>query len=82
MHKYPQGTAMNNLFADSDDMDFSLVTLLAYSIIYFIVTVLTVGTATPAGAFIPMVLVGAGYGRALGKVIRMTLQRGCFFFFF
>ncbi len=73
---------MNNLFADSDDMDFSLITLILYSLVYFMVTFLTVGTATPAGAFIPMVLVGAGYGRALGKIVRMTLQRRFFFLVF
>lgn len=66
---------MNNLFADSMVMQFSMITLLVYSAAYFALTTLTVGTATPSGAFIPMVLVGASFGRALGVLVREVLQR-------
>jgi H+/Cl- antiporter ClcA/CBS domain-containing protein len=64
------GTTMNNLFAESDDMQFSAETLLTYGAIYFVVTLVSVGTATPAGAVMPMVLVGASWGRGLGVLTR------------
>jgi CBS domain-containing protein len=55
-------------------MQFSAVTLLAYGAIYFAVTIVSVGTASPAGAVIPMVLIGAAWGRALGVVTRGLLD--------
>ncbi len=57
---------MNNLFAESGDMGLSVVTLLVYGAVCFGVTAVAVGTASPAGAVMPMVLAGAAWGRALG----------------
>ena len=60
---------MNNLIVDTNDMQFSLSALLVYGMVYFFVTVISIGTASPSGPFIPMVLCGAAWGRALGLVM-------------
>ena len=73
-HKHTQGTTLNNLFSASDDMHFGPTTLFVYGCLYFIITALSVGTATPCGAFIPIVLVGASFGRLLGLLVRQIVN--------
>mmetsp|Transcript_17395 Transcript_17395/g.48023 ORF Transcript_17395/g.48023 Transcript_17395/m.48023 type:complete len:643 (-) Transcript_17395:816-2744(-) len=65
-----QGTTLNNLFAESEDMQFSFLTLFVYGAVYFIVTCVSVGTSSPAGAVVPMILSGAAWGRAIGVMSR------------
>ncbi|XP_050422431.1 H(+)/Cl(-) exchange transporter 7-like [Adelges cooleyi] len=49
--------------------EFSVVPLLLYGMIYFFLTVFTVGLNMSAGIFLPSLLIGAVWGRIAGTVI-------------
>ncbi|XP_050541566.1 H(+)/Cl(-) exchange transporter 7-like isoform X1 [Daktulosphaira vitifoliae] len=49
--------------------EFSVTSLFFYSIIYFLLTVYTVGLNMSAGLFLPLLLIGAAWGRIAGIVI-------------
>jgi len=65
-----QGTTLNNLFAVSDDMHFSVPTLLVYGLALFAIACVAVGTSAPGGAAGAILLCGAALGRAVGMVVR------------
>jgi len=49
--------------------EFQVVHLLLCSGIVFVLTLITYGTALPVGLFIPNILLGACFGRAVGQVV-------------
>ncbi len=69
-----QGTVLNNLFSATDDMQFSGGTLFTYGFLYFVIAAFSVGTATPSGAFMPMMLVGSSFGRLVGLLVQHAVN--------
>eukprot|EP01113_Clastostelium_recurvatum_P038604 TRINITY_DN5794_c0_g1_i4.p1 TRINITY_DN5794_c0_g1~~TRINITY_DN5794_c0_g1_i4.p1 ORF type:complete len:822 (-),score=207.35 TRINITY_DN5794_c0_g1_i4:223-2688(-) len=60
--------AMRRLFDRSHNM-FTLVGLSVFTTVYFILSLVTAGTAVAGGLFIPMMMVGAGMGRLMGELM-------------
>ena len=47
--------------------------LAIYTIVTFVLAVVTYGIAVPSGLFVPCILIGSGYGRCIGELLRMGL---------
>lgn len=58
--------AVRNIFSTSTPTEFHPVSLLIFFVLYCILGLITFGIATPSGLFLPIILMGAGYGRLLG----------------
>ena len=63
----PEGTVIKNFL--SKKAVFSYETLLLFFLIWFLFTIVTYGTAVPAGLFLPGILIGCSLGRVLGLFI-------------
>ena len=63
----PEGAVIKNFL--SKKAVFSYETLLLFFLIWFIFTIITYGTAIPAGLFLPGILIGCSLGRVLGLFI-------------
>eukprot|EP00899_Mesostigma_viride_P022719 jgi/Mesvir1/3631/Mv04366-RA.3 len=61
--------AIRNLFSSNTHHEFSAQSLTVFVVIYFILAVITSGTAVPAGLFVPSILFGAAYGRLVGMLV-------------
>ncbi|KAK5574581.1 hypothetical protein RB653_009834 [Dictyostelium firmibasis] len=65
--------ALRLLFSTSTDI-FTIPTLAIFSVISFILTTITSGLMLASGLFIPMMLVGATFGRLAGQVIALFVS--------
>ncbi|KAM9979476.1 hypothetical protein ACTFIY_008714 [Dictyostelium cf. discoideum] len=65
--------ALRLLFSTSTDI-FTIPTLAIFSVISFILTTITSGLMLASGLFIPMMLVGATFGRLVGQVIALFVS--------
>jgi len=65
----PQDKALKMLFSRTEKM-FSLPTLLIFLVVYFILVTITAGVSTAAGLFVPMMLIGATFGKILGQLAK------------
>lgn len=63
----PEGTVIKNFL--SKKAVFSYETLLLFFLLWFTFTIITYGTAVPAGLFLPGILIGCSLGRVLGLFI-------------
>ena len=63
----PEGTVIKNFL--SKKAVFSYESLLLFFLIWFIFTIITYGTAIPAGLFLPGILIGCSLGRVIGLFI-------------
>jgi len=63
----PEGTIIKNFL--SKNVVFNYETLLLFFFIWFFLTIVTYGTAIPAGIFLPGILIGCSLGRMLGLFI-------------
>jgi chloride channel 7 len=63
----PEGAVIKNFL--SKKAVFSYETLLLFFLIWYIFTIVTYGTAVPAGLFLPGILIGCALGRVLGLFI-------------
>lgn len=63
----PEGAVIKNFL--SKKAVFSYETLLLFFLIWFLFTIITYGTAVPAGLFLPGILIGCSLGRVLGLFI-------------
>jgi len=63
----PEGAVIKNFL--SKKAVFSYETLLLFFIIWYLFTIITYGTAVPAGLFLPGILIGCALGRVLGLFI-------------
>ncbi|XP_076458922.1 LOW QUALITY PROTEIN: H(+)/Cl(-) exchange transporter 7-like [Babylonia areolata] len=52
---------------------FEMVTLAAYTTLYFFLALWTYGLSVPSGLFIPSLLIGAGWGRLAGQSLQWLL---------
>ncbi|CAN4079109.1 unnamed protein product [Withania somnifera] len=61
---------IRNIFSLNTPTDFQVISLLIFFVLYCILGVITFGIAVPSGLFIPIILMGSGYGRLLGVALR------------
>jgi len=64
----PQDTAIKLLFSRTFDI-FSYQALAVFLFFYFFMVVITSGLSLAGGLFVPMMLIGATYGRIVGKIL-------------
>ncbi|PRP78444.1 chloride channel protein [Planoprotostelium fungivorum] len=64
----PQDRALKNLFSRTHEV-FTIPSLVVFLFLYFAMVVLTAGTLNAGGLFVPMMLVGATYGRLIGRLL-------------
>ncbi|KAK6798861.1 hypothetical protein RDI58_006564 [Solanum bulbocastanum] len=62
--------AIRNIFSLNTGTEFQVISLLIFFLLYCILGVLTFGIAVPSGLYIPIILMGSGYGRLLGIAMR------------
>lgn len=65
----PEEHALKLLFSRTDDM-FNMYSLIVYLVVYFCLVLVTSGVALAAGLFLPMMVVGATYGRIVGLILQ------------
>uniref|UniRef100_A0A1D1Y3N3 Chloride channel protein n=1 Tax=Anthurium amnicola TaxID=1678845 RepID=A0A1D1Y3N3_9ARAE len=58
--------AVRHIFSTSTPTEFSPLSLLIFFALYCILGLFTFGIAVPSGLFLPIILMGSGYGRLLG----------------
>lgn len=58
--------AVRNIFSTSTPTEFRPMSLVIHFTLYFILGLITFGIAVPSGLFLPIILMGAAYGRLLG----------------
>ncbi|KAH9324798.1 hypothetical protein KI387_004976, partial [Taxus chinensis] len=61
--------AVRNIFSYGTGNEFRLTSLMFYFVAIFILGLVTYGLALPLGLFIPVILIGFAYGRALGELM-------------
>ncbi|XP_010502678.1 PREDICTED: chloride channel protein CLC-b-like isoform X2 [Camelina sativa] len=61
--------AVRNLFSSNTPNEFSMGSLWIFFVLYCILGLFTFGIATPSGLFLPIILMGAAYGRMLGSAM-------------
>ncbi|XP_010425455.1 PREDICTED: chloride channel protein CLC-b-like isoform X2 [Camelina sativa] len=61
--------AVRNLFSSNTPNEFSMGSLWIFFVLYCILGLFTFGIATPSGLFLPIILMGAAYGRMLGAAM-------------
>ena len=61
--------SIRNLLSSGTKHEFSTASLFIYLPLMFILAVITYGISVPSGLFVPCILIGACYGRLVGKVV-------------
>lgn len=61
--------AVRNLFSSNTPNEFGMGSLWIFFVLYCILGLFTFGIATPSGLFLPIILMGAAYGRMLGAAM-------------
>ena len=56
---------------------YNILGLFVYTIVIFILSVLTYGIAVPSGLFVPCILMGCGFGRLFGEFLKHYVFLGC-----
>ncbi|XP_024363094.1 chloride channel protein CLC-d isoform X2 [Physcomitrium patens] len=64
-----QDDAIRNLFSTNTPHEYSTRSLLTFLVMFFVLAVLTYGTAVPSGQFVPGIMIGATYGRLVGILV-------------
>ncbi|KAK4712693.1 hypothetical protein R3W88_007206 [Solanum pinnatisectum] len=62
--------AIRIIFSLNTGTEFQVISLLIFFLLYCILGVITFGIAVPSGLYIPIILMGSGYGRLLGIAMR------------
>lgn len=65
-----QTNALRALLKQQASTDFSLGTLVLFSLIYFFGASIIAGSTLVSGLMVPFLLIGAGYGRLAGQVVQ------------
>ncbi|KAE8021341.1 hypothetical protein FH972_007239 [Carpinus fangiana] len=58
--------AVRNIFSTDTSTEYQIPSLLIFFALYCILGLFTFGVAVPSGLFLPIILIGSGYGRLLG----------------
>jgi chloride channel 7 len=64
-----QEAAVKHLFSRETACEFDRWTLIVFTVTYLITSAVTSGTTISSGLMVPMLLVGAGYGRFIGNIV-------------
>ncbi|KAK4367373.1 hypothetical protein RND71_011165 [Anisodus tanguticus] len=74
--------AVRNIFSLNTATEFQVTSLLIFFVLYCILGVITFGIAVPSGLFLPIILMGSGYGRLLGIAMRpyTKIDQGLYLF--
>ncbi|KAI4348303.1 hypothetical protein L6164_009038 [Bauhinia variegata] len=72
--------AVRNIFSSSTPSEFHTFSLLIFFALYCILGLITFGIAVPSGLFLPIILMGSGYGRLLGMLMgpQTNIDQGLF----
>ncbi|MCO5576774.1 hypothetical protein L7F22_030594 [Adiantum nelumboides] len=62
--------AIRSLFNNNNNNEYQYLSLVLYLVSVFALALVTYGLAVPSGLFIPVILVGATYGRLTGKFLK------------
>ncbi|KAE8720142.1 Chloride channel protein CLC-a [Hibiscus syriacus] len=61
--------AVRNIFSSNTSSEFHHTSILIFFVLYCILGLITFGIAVPSGLFLPIILMGSGYGRLLGMLM-------------
>ncbi|GMI67476.1 chloride channel B [Hibiscus trionum] len=61
--------AVRNIFSSNTCSEFHHTSILIFFALYCILGLITFGIAVPSGLFLPIILMGSGYGRLLGMLM-------------
>ncbi|GMI68338.1 CHLORIDE CHANNEL-A, chloride channel A, CHLORIDE CHANNEL A [Hibiscus trionum] len=61
--------AVRNIFSSNTSSEFHHTSILIFFALYCILGLITFGIAVPSGLFLPIILMGSGYGRLLGMLM-------------
>jgi len=61
--------AIRNLFSSQTSGEYSASSLVAFTVIFYVLSLLTYGVSLPSGLFVPSALCGAAYGRLVGAAL-------------
>ncbi|XP_052198806.1 putative chloride channel-like protein CLC-g isoform X3 [Diospyros lotus] len=72
--------AIKNLFSKNTDSEFHLSSICIFFVTCFFLSIFSYGIAVPAGLFVPVILIGASYGRLVGMLVgsHSNLNHGLF----
>ncbi|KAI4350522.1 hypothetical protein L6164_004971 [Bauhinia variegata] len=72
--------AVRNIFSTNTPQEFHPTSLLIFFSLYCILGLITFGIAVPSGLFLPIILMGSGYGRLLGILMgpHTNIDQGLF----
>lgn len=61
--------AIRNLFSSQTAGEYSASSLVAFTVLFYVLSLLTYGASLPSGLFVPSALCGAAYGRLVGAAL-------------
>ncbi|MEW5313527.1 MAG: hypothetical protein WDW38_005088 [Sanguina aurantia] len=61
-----QDDAIRNLFSTKTKREYTILALITFTTVFFLLAVVTYGISCPTGLFVPSILCGAAYGRLVG----------------
>jgi chloride channel 7 len=64
-----QDDAIRNLFSTNTPREYNSYTLITFLVTFFLLALVTYGTAVPSGQFVPGIMIGATYGRLVGILV-------------
>ncbi|XP_014509989.1 chloride channel protein CLC-b [Vigna radiata var. radiata] len=72
--------AVRNIFSTNTPFEYQPFSILIFFGLYCILGLITFGIAVPSGLFLPIILMGSGYGRLLGILMRphTNIDQGLF----
>jgi len=72
--------AVRNIFSTNTPLEYQPSSILIFFALYCILGLITFGIAVPSGLFLPIILMGSGYGRLLGILMRpyTNIDQGLF----
>ncbi|XP_061370262.1 chloride channel protein CLC-b-like [Gastrolobium bilobum] len=72
--------AVRNIFSTNTTHEFQASSILIFFVLYCILGLITFGIAVPSGLFLPIILMGSGYGRLLGIIMgpHTNIDKGLF----
>ncbi|KAK7364892.1 hypothetical protein VNO80_13638 [Phaseolus coccineus] len=72
--------AVRNIFSTNTPLEYQPSSILIFFALYCILGLITFGISVPSGLFLPIILMGSGYGRLLGILMRpyTNIDQGLF----
>ncbi|CAL0299181.1 unnamed protein product [Lupinus luteus] len=61
--------AVKNIFSTNTPLEYQPTSIIIFFVLYCILGLITFGIAVPSGLFLPIILMGSGYGRLLGIIM-------------